>query len=244
MEYAALKNKRVVVVGGSSGMGRAVAEAAAVAGARVVLASRNLARLLEVKQQLPGAVEAFAVNMLDENSVVRLFAEIGLVDHLVVTAVADETKLSAPITQLTTADAQRGMEKFWGTFFVARAAAAHMAPDGSMTFVASASIFNPSKSGISVMSAASAAVAAFGRTLAAELAPVRVNVLAPGVVNTGVWQNLSEEQRKRQAHWARESLPVRHLGEPAELAHAILFLMTNSYTTGTILSVDGGLALV
>ena len=94
------------------------------------------------------------------------------------------------------------------------------------------------------MSAASGAVAVFGRSLAAELAPIRVNVIAPGVVDTGVWSNRSKSQQSDLAKWAEESLPVQHLGQAEELAQAVLSLLTNTYITGVILPVDGGLTLL
>ncbi len=90
------------------------------------------------------------------------------------------------------------------------------------------------------MNAASAAVASLGRALAVELAPVRVNVVAPGVVDTGVWD---DADRERLHEWATASLPVGHLGQPEELAAAYLFLMTATYVTGVVLPVDGGLVL-
>jgi len=93
------------------------------------------------------------------------------------------------------------------------------------------------------MSAVSAAAAVFGQSLAAELAPIRVNVIAPGVVDTGVWSN-AESQRSNLAKWAEESLPVQHLGQAEELGQAVLSLMTNTYITGAILPVDGGLTLL
>ena len=116
-----------------------------------------------------------------------------------------------------------------------------MRGSGSITLTSSMAIFSPPRrGGASVMNAASGAVAVLGRSLAAELAPIRVNVLCPGVVNTGVWD---ETERTRLEAWARQSLPVGHLGQPDELAQAILFLMTNPYVTGILLPVDGGLML-
>jgi NAD(P)-dependent dehydrogenase (short-subunit alcohol dehydrogenase family) len=136
------------------------------------------------------------------------------------------------------------MEKFWGSFFVCRAAAPLLAKTGSITLTSSVSILKPSATGgVSVMSAASGAVATFGRTLAAELAPVRVNVIAPGVVNTGVWDGSSEEQRTGLRTWAESSLPVKHLAEPEEVAGAFIALMLNPYITGALLPVDGGHSL-
>ncbi len=173
-----------------------------------------------------------------------MFEQVGSFDHLVVTAVADENSLRSSLADMDTETARRGMEKFWGTFFAARAAVKNIAQDGSITLTSSVSIFKPSKTGgVSVMSAASGAVAVFGRTLAAELAPIRVNVIAPGVVETGVWSNQSNSERSDLLEWAEKSLRVEHIGQAEELAQAILSLITNSYITGVVLPVDGGLSI-
>ncbi len=180
------------------------------------------------------------MDSLDHEAVDRLFADLGPVDHVTVTAVADETRLFSSIGQMPEATAQRGMEKFWTSLNIARAAARTIRPDGSITLTASTGIIKPSSGGASVMNAASAAVASLGRALAVELAPVRVNVVAPGVVDTGVWD---DADRERLHEWATASLPVGHLGQPEELAAAYLFLMTATYVTGVVLPVDGGLVL-
>ncbi len=239
-----LTGKTVVIIGASSGMGRAVTAEVAAREAHVIMVSRSAEKLIQAKQGIIGEVEIRTANMLDEQSMNQLFTEIGTLDHLVVTAIADEVQLFSPIATMSTEVAQRGMEKFWGAFFTVRAAAPHFAATGSITLTSSVSIFNPSRGGISVMSAASGAVAVFARTLAAELAPIRVNVVAPGTVSTGVWASQSSEQQALSEQWARENLPVQHMGRPEELAQAFLFLMTNTYATGTILPVDGGLSII
>lgn len=243
--FQQLSGKKIVIIGGSSGIGLAVAKRAAELKANVVMSSRSQDKLNIAKQEVSGNVEAIAVDMLNEDSINALFNEVGHFDHLIVTAVADENLLRSPIATMSTTLAQRGFEKFWGAFFAVRAAVQNIARDGSITLTSSVSIFKPSKTGgVSVMSAASAAVAVFGRSLAAELAPIRVNVIAPGVVDTGVWSNVDDSQRDELTKWGQDSLPVQHLGQPEELAHSILSLMTNTYVTGTILPVDGGLTLL
>ena len=240
-----LSNKKVVVIGASSGIGLAVAKKTAELGAHVVMSSRSIDKLNQAMTFVSGRVEAITADILNEASVKALFEQVGNFDHLVVTAVADENLLRSPLAEMSTEMAQRGMEKFWGTFFAVRAAVKNMAQDGSITLTSSVSIFKPAKTGgVSVMSAASGAVAVFGRSLAAELAPIRVNVIAPGVVETGVWSNQSESQQSDLAKWAKESLPVQHLGQAEELAQAVLSLITNTYITGVILPVDGGLTVL
>ncbi len=243
--FQQLSGKKVVIIGASSGIGLASAKKTAELGADVVISSRSQDKLDRAKESIPGNLRAIAADMLNEDSMNSFFEQVGNFDHLVVTAIADENLLRSPLSTMSTATAQRGLEKFWGSFFAVRAAVNHIAPDGSITLTSSVSIFKPSKTGgVSVMSAASGAVAAFGRSLAAELAPIRVNVVAPGVVDTDVWSNASESEKTDLSKWAFESLPVQHLGQPEELAHAILGLMTNTYITGVILPVDGGLMLL
>lgn len=239
-----LKGKTVVVVGASSGMGLAVTKESAALGAHVVMVSRSADKLAQARREVSGDAETRSASMLDEESLRQLFAQIKTLDHLVVTAVADEIQLLSPLADMSTEAAQRGMEKFWGAFFVTRAAIPHLTSHGSITLTSSVSIFNPSKGGLSVMSAASGAVAVFTRTLAAELAPIRVNAIAPGNVNTGVYATQSSAERASSEQWGREALPVGHLGQPEELAQAFLYLMTNTYTTGVVLPVDGGLSLL
>jgi NAD(P)-dependent dehydrogenase (short-subunit alcohol dehydrogenase family) len=236
-----LQDQKVFIMGASSGMGKALAGVAFGAGAQVTMGSRSLENLRRARHDLGIEAQLLPVDMLSEESVASAFSGVEALDHLVITAVADETKLSGRLADMPTETARRSLEKFWGTFFTVRAAIPRMRGSGSITLTSSTAIFSPPRSGgASVMNAASGAVAALGRSLAAELAPIRVNVLCPGVVNTGVWD---ETERARLEAWARQSLPVGHLGQPDELAHAILFLMTNPYVTGILLPVDGGVML-
>jgi NAD(P)-dependent dehydrogenase (short-subunit alcohol dehydrogenase family) len=180
------------------------------------------------------------MDMLDESSVQQTFEAIGAFDCMTVTAVADETRLFSPVRTMTTETARRGMEKFWGTFNCCRAAANYVAKDGAIVVTSSIAIFKPSKNA-SVMNAASAAVSVFAKALALEIAPTRVNVIAPGVVGTGVW---TEEEKENYETWAAKTLPVRHLGTADELAYAYYSVLTNPYMTGSLIPVDGGLSII
>jgi NAD(P)-dependent dehydrogenase (short-subunit alcohol dehydrogenase family) len=235
-----LKNKKVVIVGASSGIGQELAKLCIDRGAEVCLLSRSKDKLLKVQEDIGGTSFIYPMDMLDEDSVNRTFKAIGNFDFMTVTAVADETKLFSPIKTMTTEIAQRGMEKFWGTFNCCRAAANYISKDGAIVVTSSIAIFKPSKNA-SIMNAASAAVSVFAKSFALEIAPTRVSIVAPGVVGTGVW---TDDEKENYKSWAANTLPVRHLGTPKELAQMYYSVLTNLYMTGSIITVDGGLALL
>ena len=241
---ADLNDTTVVVIGGSSGQGLAVGRAAASAGARVVLASRNPDKLAAAVDSVEGDIRGVPTDMLDPASIETLFESVGELDHLVVTAVADEVKNQSPFAAMSDEVAQRSLDKLWGSFYAARAAATRIRPGGSITLTSSIAAFDPpANGGYAMMNAASAAVASLGRSLAAELKPIRVNVIAPGVVDSGVWDTMTGAERDQFRSGYGSSLPVGHLGRPEELAAAFIYMMTNTYTTGAVLPVDGGALL-
>ena len=236
-----VKGKKVVIIGGSSGIGKALAKRFVQEEATVYLVSRTEAKLQKAKEEIGGNTFILPMNMLDETSVNDVFKQIGAFDFMSFSAVNDETKLMSQIKDMTTDLANRGMEKFWGTFNCCRAAANHINKDGSIVVTSSMAIDRPSKNGASMMNAASAAVNVFAKALAREIAPVRVNIIAPGVVSTGVW---TEKEKESFAEWAKNTLPVAHLGTAEELAYTYFNALTNPYMTGTTITVDGGLTLI
>ncbi|HAS46614.1 MAG TPA: acyl carrier protein [Microscillaceae bacterium] len=236
-----VKGKKVVIIGGSSGIGKALAKRFVQEEATVYLVSRTEAKLQKAKEEIGGNTFILPMNMLDETSVNDVFKQVGAFDFMSFSAVNDETKLMSQIKDMTTDLANRGMEKFWGTFNCCRAAANHINKDGSIVVTSSMAIDRPSKNGASIMNAASAAVNVFAKALAREIAPVRVNIIAPGVVSTGVW---TEKEKESFAEWAKNTLPVAHLGTAEELAYTYFNALTNPYMTGTTITVDGGLTLI
>jgi NAD(P)-dependent dehydrogenase (short-subunit alcohol dehydrogenase family) len=230
--------KRVVVVGGSSGIGLASAKAMAESGARVVIAARSEEKLDKARQSIPVPVEARRLDMTDDASIESFFAAIGRLDHLVITA--SEAALGR-FVEIDTAAARRFFDsKFWGPYAVARHAAPRIARDGSITFFSGAAGSRASP-GFSCGSAVNAAIEALSRTLAVELAPVRVNTISPGLVHTPVWESLvSLAERDALFADASAKLPSGRIGRSEEIADAVLFLIRNAYTTGTTLFVDGG----
>ena len=244
--FQSLSGKKVVIIGISSGSDLAIAQKMVELGAKVVLSHSSQEKLNEAMGLISGEIEGKTVDVLNEEEVNAFFEQIGNFDHLVVTAVGDRNMPRSLLAEMTTQTAQGGIDKFWGTFFAVRASLKNIATDGSITLTSSVTIFKSSKmGGISAIAAANGAVAAFGRSLALEIAPIRVNVIAPGLIeDTSIWSTQSESERSDLTKWAEAALPVQHLGQPEELAQAVLSLIANPYITGVILPVDGGVTLL
>jgi NAD(P)-dependent dehydrogenase (short-subunit alcohol dehydrogenase family) len=236
-----LQNKTVVIIGGSSGIGLATASAAMAAAAQVIITGRSAERLKSASAELGGAVRSVALDSTDEAGTRDLFASIARVDHLFVSAatVSFGLKLTAPSRELRPSIDTR----FWGSLYAVRECLPKMPPDGSITFTSGTAAWRPLPGG-SVGSASCGAIEAFARALAVELAPIRVNTIAPGLIDTpliaAVMGGRAAAMLKREA----ERLPVRRAGRAEDIADAVLFLMNNGFTTGITLTVDGGRTLV
>lgn len=237
-----LTDQTVVIVGASSGIGAATARLSSELGADVILVSRSMDKLEAVRATLPHPEKArsIAADYLDREGLEDSFSDVGSVHHIVIPAVANENKKRGAFTALSVDTMRASFDKFWGQTFVVQALSQHIMPGGSVTLFASVAGLKPSgaDSGLSIMNGVQAAVMQTGRSLAIELAPVRVNVLAPGVVLTNVWTG---EQRDDLKSWMEATLPVRISGEPEHIAQAAVSLMTNPYISGAVLPVDGGL---
>jgi len=234
-----LTDQTVAVVGASSGIGLATARAAAGQGAHVIMISRSAAKLEQAAHGVAGVVRHIAMDMLDPAAVERTFATLGTIDHLVMTAVANEYQFFGPITTLTREQIEGSLDKLRGFLMVTRAAATHMAARGSIGLVSGAGAVKPPR-GTALTAIANAGVVSLGRALAIELAPVRVNVVMPGVIDT----DIHGDKRQAIKQWAEsDALPARRFGQPDDVANAILFLMSNPYVTGHTLVVDGGYLL-
>jgi NAD(P)-dependent dehydrogenase (short-subunit alcohol dehydrogenase family) len=233
-----LSRQTVVIVGASSGIGLATARVAASRDADVIMLSRSQSKLDEAARSVVGGrARALAMDMLDQAVVDRVVGSIGPFDHLVLTAVADELTNRAPIRDLTHEQVERSFDKLRGFVNVTRAAAPLLRDRGSITLLSGVSAVKPPRDGFSILAAASGSILSFGKALALELAPTRVNILMAGVVDTAIQAARREEVKA----WAERDLPARRFGQPEDIAQAIEFLMTNPYVTGHTLTVDGGL---
>jgi NAD(P)-dependent dehydrogenase (short-subunit alcohol dehydrogenase family) len=228
-----IEGRSVVSIGGSSGMGLSIAMEAVDAGADVTIAGRSRAKLEEARQAVAGDVAIRTVDVSDEQSVKRLFSEIGLFDHLVVTDSSVRTGFYA-----NSADARASMDsKFWGHYTAARYA--QIRPKGSITFLSGVLSRRPS-AGLASLAAIKAAVEALRRALAVELSPVRVNVVLPGTTDTPAYAGIPDDIRAGMFAAAAKRSLVGRVGRPEDIASLALELMCNSFLTGVVVDVDGG----
>ncbi len=228
-----VKGTRVLVVGAGGGIGAATARAFAAAGARVVPAGRPGPKLSQIAAEI--GCEVAALDILDDAAIEGFFAGTEPFEHVVVAAAATK---SGALADLPLDDAKASMEsKFWGAYRIARAA--RVVDRGSITFVSGFLSHRPSVSSV-LQGAINAALEALGRGLALERSPVRVNTVAPGLIDTPLWDGMPDPDRKAMFAQTADRLPVRRIGRPEDIAQAILFVATNAFATGTTVTVDGG----
>jgi NAD(P)-dependent dehydrogenase (short-subunit alcohol dehydrogenase family) len=228
-----LAGKKIVVVGGSSGIGLATAELATGEGADVIIASRNAERLNAVADRLDA--KGIAADVTSDESIESLFRACGPVDHVVVTAAQLRT---GPFKTVAMEDVRATMEsKFWGAWRVARSA--EIRPGGSLTLVSGFLSIRP-RPNSAIIGAANGALESLARGLALELAPVRVNAVSPGVIDTPIRSSMPEAARRDMLAKTAAALPVGRVGIGDDIARQILAFMTIGFATGSIVYIDGG----
>lgn len=234
-----VQGKEVVIIGGTSGIGLATAKAAIAAGAEVVIASRSAQKLATAKADVSGNIDARTIDLMAESSIQDFFQKIGQIDHLIISAGSVKT---GPIRELAFNDAVDSMtSKFWGPYLAAKYAQVNS--DGSIALFSGILSRRPSP-GFAALASINAAVEGLGRALALELAPVRVNVISPGLVETPVYEGMPPAQRQAYFESVAKQLPVKRIGTPEDIPATVLQLMQNVYTTGTVVDVDGGSLLI
>lgn len=245
MSTGLLEGKRVVVIGGSSGIGFAVARRAIDAGARVAIGSSDEGRVQSACSRLGGGATGSRVDVRDETSVAAFFEAVGPLDHLVYTA-GDWGGFRAPRPTQEIDLASAGdvfAVRFWGALAAIKHAVGQMAADGSITITNGVVAHRPRK-GAPLSTAMAGAVEHLAKGLAVDLAPIRVNVVCPGLVLTEVWDSIPEDQRADQLRRMTADQPLPRAGDPGEIAEAYLYFMCGSFSTGQVLVVDGGRTLV
>ena len=237
-----LVNKTVVVIGGSSGVGLAVTQRVAAAGARVIAAARDERKLRAALAERDRNVEGVALDANDRGALDAFFARVGTVDHLVLTLSGGEG--AGPFGELDLQALRRGFEaKFWPQLAAAQAGAAVLRPGGSVTFVTaiSARIARPGTAGLAAINGALEAMIG---SLARELAPSRVNAVSPGVIDTAWWDRMPAAAKAQVFDEQARSLPVGRVGHADDVAHAVQFVLENGFVTGSVIACDGGLHLL
>ncbi|MBV6700903.1 SDR family oxidoreductase [Kitasatospora aureofaciens] len=230
--------QHVVVMGGSSGIGEAAAAAFAADGAEVVITGRDRERLDAAVARIGGKTTGAQVDAVDPEAVAAFFADGGTVDHLVV-AVSGAAG-SGPFAQLDLADLATGFDaKFWPQVRVLQAALPHLRADGSVTLITAASA-RAAFPGTAGLAAINGALQAMVPPLAVELAPLRVNAVSPGVIDTPWWDRVPEEQRKALFDGLAATTPVGRVGRPEDVARAIHLLAANTFVTGVVFDCTGG----
>jgi len=237
-----LKGKRIVVLGGSSGIGLATAQATAREGASVVIASHRKTRVDQALIALPACAEGHVLDLADAKSIQELFAQLGNFDHLVFTA--GETLQLGSLASTDVEAARRAFElRYWGAYLAAKYGSGGIRAGGSIVFTSGTAGHRP-RVGWTVVASICAAMEGLTRALAVELAPIRVNIVCPFVVKTALWAGMTETDRATLYQRAAKRIPVGHVGEAEEIAEAYLYLMRQSYVTGQVVFVDGGAMLV
>jgi NAD(P)-dependent dehydrogenase (short-subunit alcohol dehydrogenase family) len=227
----------IVIVGGASGIGLATAKLFAARRARVTIVGRDREKLARAVRSLGSYGEGEAFDASDRAALDAFFARIGPIDHLILAASAGEG--AGSFAALEAGALRRGFEgKFWVHWHAAQSALPHIGEGGSITFVTAASS-RKAGPGTSGLAAINGALESLARTLARELAPLRVNAVSPGVVDSPWWA----DKPAGMFEAASRSAPLARPGRVEEVAEAIAFLVDNRFVTGVVLDVDGGMHL-
>lgn len=229
-----MSQERVLIIGGSSGMGLASASLLSSLGYHVTILSRSLEKLQKAQREIKG-VDIATLDITKEDEVSSFFRTAHPFHHLVVTA-ADF--ISGPFLELSLDQARQFFDsKFWGQYHAAKYAAHKIIKGGSITLFSGVAGQKPILN-LSVASSINGAIESLTRSLALELSPVRVNAISPGTINTPVWGGTLDAKQ------AGKHLPLQRVGEADDIAAAVRFLIECTYITGEILSIEGGAKLV
>ncbi len=237
-----LAGKKLIILGGTSGLGLATAKAATAEGAKVTIVSSSQQRIDQTLQQLPAGSEGYAVDLSHEQNIKSFFDRAGNFDHLVYSAGENLSLAAIADTDIDQAR-QFFTLRFWGAYAAVKYSAKFINPGGSIGLTGGNANLRPGK-GWTIAASICGAMEGLTRALAVELAPLRVNIVTPGVVRTNLWNGMPEADRKNYFATVGDSLLVKRIGEAEDIAKSFIYLMKQGYCTGQALVVDGGAVLV
>ena len=237
-----LEGQRIIILGGTVGIGFGVAAAAADEGAQVVVVSSNPERVAQAVAKLPQGAEGHTVDLSKEDEVKALFQRIGAFDHLVYTA--GDWALFGSFESLDLEAAKRSFDvRYWGALAAIKYGLPHIRSTGSIVLTSGISAQRPFK-GWAMPASILGGMEALARALALELGPLRVNIVAPGMVTTEMWDELPAEERQKMYAEMAAKLPVGRVANALEVAETYLYLMRQTFSTGQVIVVDGGGVLI
>jgi NAD(P)-dependent dehydrogenase (short-subunit alcohol dehydrogenase family) len=239
---SSLKGKKIILLGGSSGLGLATAKAASAEGADIIICSGSQQRVDQALNQLPDGTVGQVVDLSQELRIEKFFSATGSFDHLVYTA--GESLNLNPIagTEITKAKSAFTI-RYWGAYTAIKYGVPHIQPGGSINLISGTANARPG-SGWSVASSICGAIEGLVRAMAIELAPIRVNSVVPGVIDTNLWSNMPEKNKTKFYQAMEKTLLLKRVGQAEDVALAFIYLMKQSFGTGQNLVVDGGTMLV
>lgn len=234
-----LKDKRILVIGGGSGIGKAIAEGALAEGASVVIASTNAAKIAAAAKQLGDKASGTTLDVKQEKNVEKFFAENGKFDHIAFTAGDFVQSMFSPLADMNFEESAKLMNvRFWGSLRVAKYAQKVLPPGGSITFTNGLLAHRPMKGSV-LITAMAGAMEHATRAMALELTPIRVNCVCPGLIRTELLDSFPADRLKAWDEMTKR-FPVPRAGRPEEAAAPYLYSMCGGYTTGQVLFVEGG----
>ena len=236
-----LKDQKIVIMGGTSGIGLATAKMAVNKGAKVIIIGRDPDKLKKAVMQLPKTSEGLIVDAMSLDDLNNFYKNLGVFDHLVLSFSGKSG--SGPFKNLDINQLKQGFEsKFFAYFIATQSSLYNIRKNGSIVFV-TASSARTSYPGTSGLAAINGALESMIPTLALELSPIRVNAVSPGIIDTAWWDMWPKEQRQGVFNQISASTPAGRVGQPEDIAHAILFLLENTFMTGTVIECDGGIRI-
>jgi len=233
-----LTGKKIVITGGSYGIGLACARSLSNHGAEIIIASRSSTKLDTAKKLIGGNSQTHELDVTDESAVKAFFDKVGAFDHLITPAAGGAL---GAFVELDTVQARDLVEsKLWGQYHCAKYAAPKLRKGATITFFSGIVSRKPIAGG-SAYAIIAGAMESLTRTLALELAPTRVNCVSPGVIDTPLWSDLlPEDARQEHMRSMATTLPVGKAGTADDVAKAVLYLIGNDFATGSIVDIDGG----